>query len=914
MRKLLVLMLIVLPILRCHARGEIALMERPGPHVKNPQFLIVDKDNTPANWQFFSEGTGSGQCELVRTGEERYVRVARTTGGDYTGVRQRLDANAVNPSKDYCISGEYGSPVEGLAHPCVYYLNENGQFLGAYEFTLPASPGKRSFKRHFRPHPSTKTFEIQLRAQGKTGEVRFYRCELRESDLSQQIKTLKDQALKVTPSAGMTRYAILNPGTSLRVTLLGETGVELYADYGGLRANLSYRPTTSVTVDGKALDPIPMADGVPPKWTRLVGPGTGKHTVEVYAPDDRAGLPLLVCLRPVKGDRLKPLSVEFGGWEAGNFAPKAQWIGDSEKLIAEDTDLALAEMMQGLTDGGRAPFIVLDSLTKPIKGDIVRRYVTGDEKPVRGARLRAAMGESEAFQVVVLPDASGKVEVSDVRCGDLTGLAGRLIHSSAVQVYRVGYVDTPWGERIPDPLFTDLKQGDPKDPIVFLVEVRVPAAAAGGDYRGYLGMAINGKQIEVPIWLTVHDFAVPKENHLRTCFWFFRAQIKRHYGLDRDPTWEEYRPYLDMSLRYRLTPVDCSEGNVEPLFQVYREADGSFSIDWTEFDRFAEYILARGANVLHLAPTQWFAYWFSDKLKGAYNPETFTDRATGKVERFAHPYLSDEHREMLQWYLREACDHFEEKGWLKYAYLQPFDEVGESPEVLQILRTCEEADPRVKILMDVLRPGDSKPMTEMIDIWCPLSPNLPGGGFEQVRKEGDEVWWYVCIGPKKPYANLFTNWSMPEHRQLFRQSWKYQAEGLLYWGINFWNWWGTEARYDKATAWPAGKWSSSTTSQDTVGDGYFIYPGPNGPLPSLRLQAMLDGIEDYEYLWVLSDLVKKAEAKGVPASELADAKELLAVPDRFCKSLTEYSTDPEDLRLMRAEVAREIERLGRKIR
>ena len=914
MRKLLVFMLLLLPAIRCDARGEVVSTEGARPHVKNPRFLQVLPDKTPADWQFFSEGTGSGRCELLAEDVTKYVRVTRETGGDYTGVRQRLDGYTVDPSKDYYLSGEYSSPVEGLAHPCVYYLNENGQFLGAYEFTLPASDHKRNFKRYFRPHPGTRMFEIQLRAQGKIGEVRFYGCDLFEGNLTREISTVKDEAIKVPASAGKTRYAILNPGTTLKVTLLGDTGVEAYASYGSLTETQSDYPRVPVAVDGESLEPFRVVHGMRTEWRRLCEPDKGRCAVEISAPDDWSAFPLLVCLRPVKGERLKPLAVEFGGWEAGNFAPKAQWIGDSEKLIAEDVDLTTAEMMRSLTDGGRHPYVVLDSLTKPIKGDVVRQYVLGNEKPVFEAHLQAAKGESEAFQVVLLPSADGKpARISGVRCSSLRG-KGATIPSSAVQVFRVGYVDTPWGERIPDPLFTDLKQGDPKDPLVLMADVRVPRDAKPGEYTGSLRMVVNGRSTEVPIKLAVRDFAVPEENHLRTCFWFFRAQIMHHYSLWYEPTWQQASKYLDMALNYRITPIDCNEGRVEPLYKVWREDDGTYSIDWTEFDAFAEYVLARGGNVLHMAPTQWFGKYFSDALKDAYNPQKSLDRSTKIVRWIAPPYLSDEHKKFLQWYLKEACDHFEKKGWLKYAYLQPFDEVGENPEVLSILRTCEEADPRVKILMDVLRPGDSKPMTEMIDIWCPLSPNLPGGGFEQVRKEGDEVWWYVCIGPKKPYANLFTNWSMTEHRQLFWQSWKYQAQGLLYWGLNFWNWWGTEKPYDKATAWPAGKWSSSTTSSDTVGDGYFIYPGPNGPLPSLRLQAMLDGIEDYEYLWLLNDLVKKAEAKGVPASELAKAKGLLAVPESFCKSLTEYSTKPEDLTSLRDQVAREIERLIRKLR
>lgn len=901
MRKLLVLTLLILPVM-CRAEWI--------PDVKNFRFLETQAGGTPTHWQFFSEGTGTGRCEFVAEGADRYVRVIRETDGDYTGVRQRLDGVTVYPNRDYEIYGSYSTPVEGLAHPCVYYLNENGQFLGAYEFTLPASATKTRFSRKFRPHPGTKIFELQLRAQGKPGEVRFYSCNVwADPGLLLGSPNYVQKAIDLMRDEPSARCAVLKPGADLTLTLLAQTGLEAKLENTPMWPGPEAERYQPVFLDGQAVD---MGKAGSDAWTRVCEPRDGRVTVRIAAP--QADSRLYIHLRPVKGERLKPLAVEFGGWENGNFAPKAQWIGDSEKLIAEDVDLAVAEALRAIPGGGVMHILVEDSLSKPVKSEIIRRYVIDGEKPVREARLLAAKGESEAFQVIFLPRRDGKSPtVWRIDCDGLKSTGGS-IPFSAFKVFRVGYVDSPWGERLPDPLFTDLRMGDPGDLSVLLVEIRVPRDTPAGEYEGTLRMMAGGGKAAVPIRLTVRDFAVPEENHLRTCFWFFRAQIMHHYSLWYEPTWQQASKYLDMALNYRITPIDCNEGRVEPLYKVWREDDGSYSIDWTEFDAYAEYVLARGGNVLHMAPTQWFGKYFSDALKDAYNPQKSLDRSTKIVRWIAPPYLSDEHKKFLQWYLKEACDHFEKKGWLKYAYLQPFDEVGENPEVLSILRTCEEADPRVKILMDVLRPGDSKPMTEMIDIWCPLSPNLPGGGFEQVRKEGDEVWWYVCIGPKKPYANLFTNWSMTEHRQLFWQSWKYQAQGLLYWGLNFWNWWGTEKPYDKATAWPAGKWSSSTTSSDTVGDGYFIYPGPKGPLPSLRLQAMLDGIEDYEYLWLLNDLVKKAEAKGVPASELADARRLLAIPESFCKSLTEYSTDPKDLTSLRDQVAREIERLSRKLK
>lgn len=553
----------------------------------------------------------------------------------------------------------------------------------------------------------------------------------------------------------------------------------------------------------------------------------------------------------------------------------------------------------------RTPFVIESGAFKPAPDAIAKRYVADRHRPSTRAVLQVARGEAESFQVILTsysgePLTSGQLQ--------LTGPHGRPAFGFSVRAYRVGYVRTPKGNQLPDPLFDDLNIGDPKLPCVLWYTLSVPSNALAGDYSGSVSFGVGSKSYRVPIELTVWDFEVPKRGHLRTDFWFFRAQIKRHYGRSGDPTFPEVQKYLDLALDHRLTPIDCNEGNVAPMFRVYREADGSLTIDWTELDRYATHVIDRGGTSLSLAPTHWYAMCFSDKLKGEYDPSVIIDRKTGAVETVAHPYLSDKHLDMLKWYLREAVKHFREKGWLPYAFVQPLDEVAETEDNRKIVETCHDADPAVKVLMDVVTPNSSKMFKDYLGIWCPLTPSLPGGGFEDVGAKGKEVWWYVCCGPTPPYANLFTNQSCVSHRQLFWQSWKYKAEGLLYWGINFWDWWGAEPKYDPATAWPNSQDDIGNTlvDQDLLGDGFFIYPGPKGPVNSIRLEAIRDGLEDYEYLWLLNEAANRAGPRTARR-----AKALLALPEWFFKDLANFSESEADLAKLRREVAGEIIKLNK---
>ena len=76
------------------------------------------------------------------------------------------------------------------------------------------------------------------------------------------------------------------------------------------------------------------------------------------------------------------------------------------------------------------------------------------------------------------------------------------------------------------------------------------------------------------------------------------------------------------------------------------------------------------------------------------------------------------------------------------------------------------------------------------------------------------------------------------------------------------------------------------------GDGLLVWPGPNlEPIPSIRLECIRDGIEDYEYLALLGRLVEEAKEMGVATKLVAEAEELLVVPEEISASMTDYTKD-----------------------
>jgi hypothetical protein len=83
------------------------------------------------------------------------------------------------------------------------------------------------------------------------------------------------------------------------------------------------------------------------------------------------------------------------------------------------------------------------------------------------------------------------------------------------------------------------------------------------------------------------------------------------------------------------------------------------------------------------------------------------------------------------------------------------------------------------------------------------------------------------------------------------------------------------------------------------------------PYPSLRLEVIRDGIEDYEYLALLKhELVRAAKLKNPKHDRILNKfKTLLRVPDEITSSMTRFTKNPVLILQRRSEIAAAIEKL-----
>ena len=123
-----------------------------------------------------------------------------------------------------------------------------------------------------------------------------------------------------------------------------------------------------------------------------------------------------------------------------------------------------------------------------------------------------------------------------------------------------------------------------------------------------------------------------------------------------------------------------------------------------------------------------------------------------------------------------------------------------------------------------------------------------------------EVWTYVSLQPYKPLACFRLDNPLVDVRGLFWQIFHYGFDGFLYWGLNQWSL-GDFAPISIDETFPfisPSNWNVATYDDGTLpwlfGDGKLLYVGADGPIPSIRLANIRDGLDDYDYLSMLHDM------------------------------------------------------------
>lgn len=172
-----------------------------------------------------------------------------------------------------------------------------------------------------------------------------------------------------------------------------------------------------------------------------------------------------------------------------------------------------------------------------------------------------------------------------------------------------------------------------------------------------------------------------------------------------------------------------------------------------------------------------------------------------------------------------------------------------------------------------------------VDVMVPITDSYEQNksAFDDAIAMGDEVWTYVCCAPEGKWLNRFLDSPLQNGRLLFWGCAANRLSGYLHWGYNQF---GGVPNPFEATA------CRNNTGIGTAypcGDAFIVYPGEDGPWPSMRLEAERMGAQEAALLGALRE---KDEAAH-------DA--LIA---RVFRSFKDYDNDPQTLNFVHEELLR----------
>jgi len=288
-----------------------------------------------------------------------------------------------------------------------------------------------------------------------------------------------------------------------------------------------------------------------------------------------------------------------------------------------------------------------------------------------------------------------------------------------------------------------------------------------------------------------------------------------------------------------------------------------FTFDFSRFDKYVETARSAGLGP-RIGAYSMLAFQDREHL-------TYTDTHTGEVVTEYVTLGDTRWEEAWAAFLRAFEAHLSEKGWLDDSWLSFDERPLDTMTVVRDLvhRVAPAFDSRIAIAGSVNTAGIASALAVDWGGLDQLTPEM----VEERRRQGKITTFYTYGLPAHP--NTLSYSPAVEARMLPWIAASRRLDGFLRWSYN---------------SWPRDVFREPVFIF-TQGDEYLVYPGPDGPMSSVRWEQLREGIEEYELVAML-----RRRGGDAPAEALS-----LATRD-----LDGRTKDPRDMARARELVVREL--------
>lgn len=356
---------------------------------------------------------------------------------------------------------------------------------------------------------------------------------------------------------------------------------------------------------------------------------------------------------------------------------------------------------------------------------------------------------------------------------------------------------------------------------------------------------------EAEVSLRVLNAFLPRQTLIHTK-WFHSDCLATYYGVEifSEEYWRITENFVRCAVRHGINtiltpihtpPLDTRVGSYRPTVQlvdVVRE-NGGYRFGFDRLRRWVDMCKRCGVEYYEIAHlfSQWGAKYAPqiclttehgfERLFG-WDTEALGEEYTG----FVRAYLPAVLAEMKALGVDDKCIfHISDEPSKEHleGYLAAKAVVGPILKGYKIIDALSDAS-----FYDSGAVEHPVPATNHIEPF--LERRVPG------------LWTYYCIGQGKDVSNLFFAMPGARTRVLGAQLYKFEIEGFLQWGFNFY--------YSQGSDYPINPWLDTDCDGFTpAGDAYQVYPGPGGqPVESMRLMLVDQALQDLRAMQLLESL------------------------------------------------------------
>ena len=497
--------------------------------------------------------------------------------------------------------------------------------------------------------------------------------------------------------------------------------------------------------------------------------------------------------------------------------------------------------------------------------------------------LDMAKAETETAQIVIT--ANNPVSSYSMKANDLTNANGDVLSKENVDFYsamyvRLGYLYNDMGfstgSYIPDtmlPLEKAVEYGEntvekDKNQSIY-ISVTTDDEQPAGKYTGNFELMVNGNKHNVPVTVNVRNVLVNTTVTSKSIFLDSWTHNLGEYDSSQRMTDQYHKALMDYRLAPNKLSYDVSDNQesaeyyAQKVWEMYE-----YGSDEEKFgegaDRFSNFMFPFTLANADITRKNMLLY-------GNEIVKLSCEKGIDFVER-AVVYWIDE---------PEACNNFEGNKVAHNNFVAARDAWVESIEnsrnALKI--TYDVSDEFITKLVasagklqNIVTQSYMEKYDGYIDTWCPLfrSYNSPSH-VAKYKEQDEELWWYGCISTKAPLPTYHVDDILLSPRL---ESWlkaQYGVTGNLYWAVDQWTGYhiiNGERQYRYTDDY----YSEAGPYDGVGGEGYLFRPGKkygiDGPIPTIRLDAIRDGLEEFELMETLKDVYEttgKSEGRNFDA-------------------------------------------------